>query len=101
VPPSFVLALLISALLILIPVIRPLSMVIPLAYIIANFGASLLTAFKRGWRSLPLLPIIFSILHLSYGLGFLVGLARFANRWRDKQSATPAFVNQDASLSEH
>ncbi len=100
VPPAFVLALIGSAFLALSSAFRPLSLIIPLVYLIANLGASLLAASKRDWRSFPLLPIIFAILHLSYGLGFLVGLVRFANRWGDKQTAAPAFITQDTSLSE-
>jgi hypothetical protein len=60
-----------------------------------NLLASIYTASKRGWQYLPLLPLIFAILHLSYGLGFLVGLVKFANRWGDKQGKTPAFENKD------
>ncbi len=56
------------------------------SYLFANIGASILVARRKGWRLLPLLPLTFTILHLAYGLGFLVGLVRFWNRWRDKQS---------------
>ena len=91
VPPAFVLALLLSMLLAFIPALRSLSIVIPLAYLIANLGASLWTASIRNWRSLPLLPIIFAILHLSYGSGFLVGLFKFWNRWGDKKGKVPVF----------
>jgi hypothetical protein len=41
----------------------------------------------RVWRStrvdgpVLLLPLCFAILHISYGLGFLVGLVRFCGRW--------------------
>ena len=89
VPPVFILALLFSALLAFIPVFRSLSIVVPLAYLVANLGASLWIASKRNWRSLPLLPIVFTILHISYGLGFLFGLVRFANRWGDKLGKVP------------
>jgi hypothetical protein len=108
VPPAFVLALLFPILLFLLsflglpsPVLslpssllRPLSLMIPSIYLFANLGASFWTASKRGWRSLPLLPLIFAILHLSYGLGFLVGLVKFANRWSDKLGKVPAFFNE-------
>ncbi len=100
VPPLFVLALFISAILLFFPVTQPLATIIPMAYFTANLVAAFLTASKSGWRSFPLLPSIFAILHLSYGLGFLVGLVRFANRWGDKQTATYPFINQDTSLSE-
>jgi hypothetical protein len=67
-----------------------------LFYLIANLGASFLTASKRGWRYLPFLPIIFIILHLSYGLGFLVGLVKFWNRWGDKVGKVPVWSNETA-----
>jgi glycosyltransferase involved in cell wall biosynthesis len=90
VPPAFVLALLVAALLILFPATRFLSLIVPLVYLIANLGASLLMASKRNWRALALLPVIFAFLHFSYGLGFLIGLLKFSRRWGDKQSQTPA-----------
>lgn len=59
------------------------------AYLLVNLAASILTAARRGWRYLPLLPIAFGTLHLSYGLGFLVGLVRFINRWGDREGRVP------------
>lgn len=53
-----------------------------LAYGMANLGASLWVAQRRGWRHLPRLPFVFATLHYAYGLGFIVGLIRFARRWR-------------------
>jgi succinoglycan biosynthesis protein ExoA len=94
VPPSFVAALFGSVFLLFLPfpsfILYPLSFV-PLAYFVANVFASLYTASKRDWQSLSYLPFIFAILHISYGLGFLVGLLKFAGRWGDKQGQTPAF----------
>lgn len=43
-------------------------------YTIATLGAAVVTARKRGWALLPVLPIVFAIFHFSYGLGFLAGL---------------------------
>jgi glycosyltransferase involved in cell wall biosynthesis len=94
VPPVFVLALFGSAFLVLSPTLLSLSLVIPLLYFFTNLGASLWTASKRGWRYLLLLPLIFAILHLSYGLGFLVGLVKFWNRWSDKIGKTPVWSNE-------
>ena len=94
VPPAFVLALLGSALLALFPVLRLPSLVVPLMYLAANLFASLWTASRRGWHYLPLLPIIFAILHLSYGLGFLIGLVKFWNRWADKTGNVPAWSSE-------
>jgi cellulose synthase/poly-beta-1,6-N-acetylglucosamine synthase-like glycosyltransferase len=41
---------------------------------------------EHGWRAC-LLPAAFAILHLSYGLGFLVGLIRFASGWFGRDTA--------------
>lgn len=46
-------------------------------YLLADFAASLMLAAKRGWKFLFLMPVIFLILHLSYGAGFWTGAARF------------------------
>jgi len=40
-------------------------------------------AARAGWDLLPLAPVCFATLHVSYGVGFLAGLARFRDRWRD------------------
>ena len=91
VPPAFVLGLLGSVLLSFTPVLRPLSVVLPSLYVLANVLASIITAARKGWKYLPLLPVMFFILHCSYGLGFLAGLVTFWNRWGDKQGKTPIF----------
>jgi succinoglycan biosynthesis protein ExoA len=51
------------------------------SYIVANLAASISLALKRNWRLLPLLPLAFAVLHLSYGLGFLLGLVKFWRHW--------------------
>jgi GT2 family glycosyltransferase len=94
VPPLFVLGLLGSALLAFIPPLRPLSPVLPLLYLAANITASTITAAKKGWEHFPVLPLVFSILHLSYGLGFLAGMLKFWNRWGDKVGKTPAWSGE-------
>jgi len=107
VPPAFVLALLLSLLLAffflfypssftfsLLPFSFSLSALVPLLYLISNLLASSYTAFKRGWEYLPLLPLIYAILHLSYGLGFLAGLVKFWNRWGDKTGQVPVWSNE-------
>jgi len=47
------------------------------AYTGLVLAASVATAAKRGWTLLPLLPVVFTVYHVSYGIGFLGGLARF------------------------
>ncbi len=90
VPPLFVASLFVSAILSLLGSPgRWLFLAIFAAYLSANLAASLYTASRKGWRHLPLLPLVYAILHTSYGLGFLVGLLRFANRWGDKTGKVP------------
>lgn len=45
-----------------------------LTYVAANLAASAITAAHAGWTTLPYLPAVFAIYHLSYGLGFCCGL---------------------------
>jgi succinoglycan biosynthesis protein ExoA len=87
VPPLFVTTLSVALLLALFLTwgIWALRMII-CAYASANLAASLLAARKRGLGSLLLLPVAFTILHMSYGCGFLMGLVRFWNRWRDREN---------------
>jgi glycosyltransferase involved in cell wall biosynthesis len=94
VPPAFVAALCISSLLAFSPALFPLFLIIPVIYLMANIGATFWTAAKYSWRSLPLLPIIFAILHFSYGLGFLVGLVYFSDRWGDELGKVPSFAGE-------
>ena len=91
VPPAFVLTLIVSVFLGLLsltffpsPILRCLSVVVIFLYMTANLLASFYTASKHGWKYLPHLPLVFAIMHLSYGSGFLIGLVKFRNRWGDK-----------------
>ena len=65
-------------------------------YALANLTASVATAAKKGRRHVLLLPVVYAILHLSYGLGFLVGLFKFWNRWSDKKGSVPEFKPREA-----
>lgn len=98
-PSGFVLALFVSAMFAFSPILRPLSIVIPLLYLIANLGASLLTAARHRWSAFIFLPPIYATLHLGYGLGLWVGLLKFANRWGDKQGQAPPFMGRDAGAN--
>lgn len=90
VPPLFVLSLLVSLVLSLaVPWAWWVLAGILGAYLLANLTASLLTALRTRLHAPWLLPLAFSILHLAYGLGFLVGLVRFAGRWGDKIGKIP------------
>jgi len=53
------------------------------SYLLATlFVSTSLACGKERWRLAPALAISFPVLHFSYGTGFLVGLAKFCNRWR-------------------
>jgi glycosyltransferase involved in cell wall biosynthesis len=69
-------------------------------YAVANVAASALTARRAQSRLLPLLPLAFIILHFAYGLGFLMGLAKFWNHWRDwgRGSRSPPSPGDEKSV---
>ncbi len=46
-----------------------------LAYGLLSIAASIRIARKTAWRHLPLLPLIFLVIHAGWGSGFLAGLA--------------------------
>ena len=93
VPPLFVAALLAGLLMTAVwsTAAYMTGLVIAL-YAFAVIAASILSAKKSKWQLLPLLPIAFAILHLAYGLGFLIGFVRFWNRWGEGQSQSQARV---------
>jgi glycosyltransferase involved in cell wall biosynthesis len=53
-------------------------------YAALNLAVSFRLASQKGWPYLRWLPVVFATLHIGYGLGFLVGLVRFAGRWDSK-----------------
>lgn len=81
-PPAFVAGLLGSA--VLGAIFRPfwgvLGVVVAL-YMLGNATASFSLGREHGFHHAPRLMIIHPILHLSYGLGFLSGLARFGGHF--------------------
>jgi hypothetical protein len=50
------------------------------AYLLLAFEASFLAAKRDGWTLMPVLPLVFVIYHLSYGVGFLAGLCGLFRR---------------------
>jgi len=92
VPPLFVTVLIIS--LLAMPLLGVSGLIFGLvvaSYLVAILGASLLESRRANGQSLTLLPVAFATLHLSYGLGFLVGLARFWNRWGNRKNGLEHF----------
>ncbi|MEW6579998.1 MAG: glycosyltransferase family 2 protein [Chloroflexota bacterium] len=82
VPPAFVATILGGALLSPFSrIVRRLWGLAVSAYAVVNLFASWRIARKAGREHLWRLPVVFSILHFSYGLGFLHGLIHFRDRW--------------------
>jgi succinoglycan biosynthesis protein ExoA len=88
VPPSFVLALgALAGLSLGFRAARKALSLLLLAYSLAVGVASLGLTRKASNESLRYVPVVFPLLHLSYGAGFLWGLMRFARRWREAGKA--------------
>src|SRR5262249_43990217 len=68
------------------------------AYVTCNLIASIAVARRHGWRHLVRLLLIFAILHVAYGLGFVAGLARFSRRWRERRGLTPHSADADRRM---
>ncbi len=75
VPPVFVLTLLsLIVLTFFNPAYLPFLILLLVVYFIANFTASIKTVFPKKKKYLLFLPVLVFVLHISWGLGFLVGL---------------------------
>lgn len=59
-------------------------------YVCANAAATLITLREKGPAYAKYMPLVFATLHVSYGLGFLVGILRFSSRWFSNQSKDTA-----------
>lgn len=92
VPALFVAAILGGLLMTpILPLLGYVTELIAILYAVAVIAASIYSARRTKWQSLPLLPIAFAILHWAYGLGFLFGLIKFWNRWGEvKNRVHPA-----------
>ena len=94
VPPAFALALSSSLVFALLGWGWWLLTLILAAYLLANLSASFYISARSGWRYLLLLPLTFAILHLSYGFGFLIGLAMFVRLGNGKVDQAPNYSNE-------
>jgi hypothetical protein len=102
IPPAFVASLASLAVLALFnPAGRILLGMAAGVYMFSNLAASISVAARHGWQYLPLLPVVYAVLHLSYGLGFLVGLVRFAHRWGDKEGLVPTRIDGGKQAISH
>lgn len=83
-PPLFVLSVLTGLVLLLfLPEAWFIFVFSIFLYIVASLTAAIISARQYGWKYFLILMIIFPILHFSYGLGFLIGMVKFAGRWQD------------------
>lgn len=94
-PPVLVMALFLS--LGILPINQMLGVAVPVLYITANLLASLWTASRKGWKYLPLLPLAFVTVHLSWGIGFLAGLLKWGVPRFTLSSLVRAFQSPEAA----
>lgn len=87
-PPLLVACLLVCIILAVTVAVLPL-IGISAAYSSVLLIGAIITAGRSRWRYLPLLPVVFAVLHLSYGFGFLAGLVVFWRRWNDTTGRVP------------
>jgi succinoglycan biosynthesis protein ExoA len=83
VPGGFAAAFAVGA--ILTPFVTPvlwLWLAMMCAYTAGAVVFSLRAGNQQGWSVVPMMPPVFLTLHLSYGLGFIMGSIRFARRWK-------------------
>ena len=59
------------------------------SYLLANIAASVDVARGTGLGLLLLLPVVFTLLHMSYGIGFVAGLFKFRRLWRQAEGTMP------------
>lgn len=78
VPATFVLALMLSLLASVVFQSLFWFAGVLLPYALASIGAAAWLGIRNGWRNILILPLAFATMHLAYGIGFLVGLVRFA-----------------------
>jgi succinoglycan biosynthesis protein ExoA len=86
VPAVFVLYLVLSAITAIVhPFLGiPMFLLASVPYVVALSSVCISLAVRKGkWRLAPQLALVFPVLHFSYGAGFLSGLVKFCDRWRE------------------
>jgi glycosyltransferase involved in cell wall biosynthesis len=66
-------------------------------YLLASLLAAAGAARPAGLPGVFLLPVVFAVLHIAYGLGFLAGLWQFRGRWSSPAWAIPSAPPADQS----
>lgn len=62
-------------------------LVVDALYLIVLGIASAVIAARKGFRLLPILPVVFATYHLAYGSGVLAGLSYWALGFGDRKNA--------------
>lgn len=75
VPPAFVLGLVASVIVAFTP-LRRIGLIVPAAYLLAVIGTVAKEAGNRRDAAVLLLPLVLPVMHVAWGLGFLLGLVR-------------------------
>jgi succinoglycan biosynthesis protein ExoA len=94
VPPLFALSLSLSMLIPLLGWTWLLVTMLVGLYLLTNLAASWIISTRFGWQHFKFLPLIFAMLHLSYGYGFLYGLIKFIGYWGDAGSQVPVLSHE-------
>jgi len=93
VPPAFVASLVISLLAAPLWTVGAWSLGLTAAsYTAVNLAASWRGTRGEPWGARLLVPVAYAVLHVAWGTGFLVGLVRFAGRWRDRANRWPTHL---------
>jgi succinoglycan biosynthesis protein ExoA len=86
VPLIFVLSMVLSTLAAILSTYGYLALFLILgSYTLCLLTASVVAARAHGWRYVLTLPIVFVNLHVSYGIGSLVGMTKTAGEWLRKR----------------
>lgn len=68
------------------------------SYLMACLGVTGFYLFQGQGRATMLLPLVFPVLHLSWGAGFLAGTVRFFSRWFRHEPQPPPLPQKSAPL---
>ena len=83
IPSTFIVALIFTLIIGFFLQLPLITFSVVFLYLVFNLSASIYSA--RSIRVIPLISLAFWTLHLGYGLGFIWGLIRFINKWKDTE----------------
>ncbi len=75
IPPTFVIVLLFSIILLFFKL--KIGVIVPASYIIANLLFSAKISIKKGFKYFIILPVVFAVMNISWGVGFLCGFKKY------------------------